>query len=399
MFVNVSFLDATFVALLGLLTLVRVAWPKRYHVSLLCVGSAVLIGMGSVNTLIVMSAITLGFIYPLHRLIKRAADRQWPAVVARLLLPAGLGGLVALLVVFKIYNEFTLPWVGGRWINKDILAIVGFSYYIFRAISILRINSILKIDEPTPWVMLSYSLFPPTLTSGPIQRYQEFRSQALNPVPLTMPVVVAAVYRITRGFFRKLFVGTILSGSAQWLMGTPSLTPWVSLLIIVTLYLYFYFDFAGYSDIAIGFGLLLGIKVPENFRRPFVATSVSEFWRNWHITLVDFMREHVYIPFGGMRGSRRRAASLVFVIMVLVGLWHGLTLPFVIWGVWHGAWLALEALAGIGPISPANRRGLWYWGRVLRTNAIVAVASILFLPDTTTILRILRGLTNLWNFE
>ena len=392
---NVSLLDATFVALLGILAVTRLAWPQRYQLPLLLVGSAAVIGLGSLKTLVVISAITLGFIYPLHRVVKLAVDRRWPRVIAAALLPGGLIVLVGLLLFFKIYNEFSLPWLGGQWIRKEVLAIVGFSYFIFRAISILRINAILNTAEPTPWVMMSYTLFPPTLTSGPIQKYHDFRAQALNPAPLTLPLFYTAVYRITRGYFRKVFLGTILSGVTQRLLGTPSLTLWVSLLIIVTLYLYFYYDFAGYSDIAIGIGLLLGIKVPENFRRPFLATTVSEFWRNWHITLVDFMREHVYIPLGGMSGSRQRAALLVFVIMVLCGLWHGLAVTFVLWGVWHGAWLAFEALAGTGPMPPAHRRGFRYWGRVLRTNAIVAAPSILFLPDTATMFRILRGLTNL----
>jgi len=120
---------------------------------------------------------------------------------------------------------------------------------------------------------------------------------------------------------------------------------------------------------------------------------VSEFWRNWHITLVDWMREQVYIPLGGMRASRTRAAVLVFVVMVLCGLWHGLAIPFIAWGIWHGTWLAFEALTGRGPIPPPMRHGPRYWSRVLMTNAIVAVASILFLPDVHTIVRIFRGLT------
>src|SRR5262249_24996265 len=228
----------------------------------------------------------------------------------------------------------------------------------------------------------------------PIQKYQDFRSQLRSPMPLTTEVFCAAVYRITRGYFRKIVIATLLTSITGALLAKPSLTVWMSSVTIVAFYLYFYFDFAGYSDIEIGFGLLLGIKVPENFKTPFLATTVSEFWRNWHITLVDWMREHVYIPLGGMRASRRRAAGLVFIVMLLCGLWHGLAITFIVWGAWHGLWLAFEAVSGTGPIPPSMRHGPKYWARVLMTNAIVAIPSILFLPDTHTIVRVLLGLTN-----
>jgi len=178
------------------------------------------------------------------------------------------------------------------------------------------------------------------------------------------------------------------------LLAVQAPTIWISVLTIVALYLYFYFDFAGYSDIAIGLGLLLGIKVPENFRKPFSATTVSEFWRNWHITLVDWFRDNVFIPLGGMQTSRYRAGALALLVMVLCGLWHGLTFSFLIWGVWHGFALYIEAVTGTKPIPPALRHGVYYWWRVFWTNARVAVAGLLFLPDPANIIRTLSGLAN-----
>ena len=139
----------------------------------------------------------------------------------------------------------------------------------------------------------------------------------------------------------------------------------------------------------------MGIRVPENFRRPFLATSVSEFWRNWHITLVDWFRDHVFIPLGGMQSNRKQAAALAFLIMTLCGVWHGLTLPFLAWGVWHGLMLASEALLGVRPVPPARRHGVKYWSRVLWTNARVAIAAVFFLPDADNIVRVLSGFVRL----
>ena len=108
--------------------------------------------------------------------------------------------------------------------------------------------------------------------------------------------------------------------------------------------------------------------MPENFRKPFLATTVSEFWRNWHITLVDWFRDHVFIPLGGMQTSRTRAATLALLIMVFCGLWHGLTLALLAWGTWHGLLLFSEALSGAIPVPPPLRHGIHYWSRVLWTN-------------------------------
>jgi alginate O-acetyltransferase complex protein AlgI len=135
----------------------------------------------------------------------------------------------------------------------------------------------------------------------------------------------------------------------------------------------------------------MGIKVPENFRKPFSATTVSEFWLNYHITLVDWFRDQVFIPLGGMKATRFNAACLAFLIMVLCGLWHGITLSFFAWGLWHGLLLFSEAIAGSRPVPPPQRHGVAYWSRVFWTNARVALGSVFFLPGTAAITKVLSG--------
>jgi alginate O-acetyltransferase complex protein AlgI len=389
--VNLSLLDVGFVLILIGLGLSRVFWPQKYYSFLLAASSAVVVGLASPKTCLIITALTVLYLYPVHRLMRNAIDKGRRDQVSRVWLPLSVGGLVALLVLFKVYKHFTVPWLGGPWLRPEILALVGFSYFIFRAISFMHIQAITNIDERSPWGVLAYTLFPPTITSGPIQKFQDFRQQLTAPLPVTRSLVWAAGYRITRGYFRKLVLAFLLNQAATKLLDMAQLTVFTSTLAVISLYLYFYFDFAGYSDIAIGFGLLMGIKVPENFRKPFLATNVSEFWRNWHITLVDWFRDHVFIPLGGMQGSRLRAAAVAFLIMVLCGMWHGVTLTFLAWGIWHGLLLFAEAVSGSKPVPPAFRKGPKYWGRILWTNARVALGGILFLPSTASMFKVIYG--------
>jgi alginate O-acetyltransferase complex protein AlgI len=388
---SASLLNLKFVLLLCCLGLMRAFWPQKHFALLIALSSALVIGLASPKTLLLIATITLLYLYPLHRLMRAVEIRGWSKTISRSLLWLGIAGLVAFLVVFKVQRFFTVPWLGGPRISNSILALVGFSYFMFRAISFLNIQAIIKFDEHAPWALLAYTLFPPTISSGPIQKYQDFRKELADPAPLSTALVLAASYRITRGYFRKVVLAFVLNEAISKVFSHTSLTVLTSTLVVALLYLYYYFDFAGYSDIAIGFGLLMGIRVPENFRKPFLATTVSEFWRNWHITLVDWFRDHVFIPLGGMQSSRIRAGLLACFTMVLCGAWHGLALSFLVWGIWHGLGLFLEAISKTRPIPPAHRHGIGYWTRVLRTNAWVAVGCILFLPDTGSILKVLNG--------
>jgi alginate O-acetyltransferase complex protein AlgI len=394
MAVSASLLDWRFVALLAAVGLLRRVVPQRFYLAFGIASSAFLVGLAAPKTLLVIGGVTLFYLYPVHRLMRAVSRRGYSGAVSKWLLGLSIGGLIALLLVFKLYRQFTVPWLGGPWIAPQILALVGFSYFIFRAISFLHIQAILNIDERRPWILLWYTLFPPTITSGPIQKYQDFRQQVAAPMPLDRSLGLTAAYRITRGYFRKVVLAFILNKVLTGILAASQLTVITSILVIILLYLYFYFDFAGYSDVAIGFGLLMGIKVPENFRKPFLATNISEFWRNWHITLVDWFRDHVFIPLGGMQTSRAQAAALAFVIMVLCGLWHGLTISLLAWGAWHGLLLLSEGLSGSRPVPPALRHGINYWSRVLWTNARVAFGCIFFMPASDSMFKVIRGFAN-----
>ena len=235
----------------------------------------------------------------------------------------------------------------------------------------------------------------PTLTSGPIQRFVDFRDQLAESRPLSTTDFKSAAYRITRGYFRKICLAYFFHELLTSTLATENPVGYLSVLIVVSQYVSFYFDFAGYSDIAIGFGLLLGIKVPENFKMPFLATSIGEFWRNWHITLMAWFRDHVFLPLGGAR-SKTKGACLALLVMVLCGLWHGITWMFLGWGLFHGLMLAVEHARGVKPVPRAMRRGLGYWSKVAWTNALVASSMIFFLPNSDSMFTVLKGLTRWW---
>ena len=388
-----SLLDVRFVLLVCLLGLARSLCPQRHLVFFGAAGSALLVGLAAPQTFLVISGVVLLYLFPLHRLTKGLHRPGASESIRSLVMALGIGGLVSALILFKLYRNFTVPWLGGPWLRAEVLSLVGFSYFTFRAISFLHLQAITKINETSPWPILYYCLFPPTLTSGPIQKYTDFRLQLDNPLPLSREVVSSAGYRIVRGCFRKLGLAFVLNQILEKILPGAQ-TVFSSSAAIGLLYLYYYFDFAGYSDMAIGFGQLMGVKVPENFRKPFLATSVAEFWRNWHITLVDWFRDNVFIPLGGMQSTRLRAGMIALLVMVLCGLWHGLTLSLLAWGTWHGVMLLTEAVSGTRPMPPSLRHGSTYWLRVLWTNARVALPCVFFLPDPAATMRLLGGLTH-----
>lgn len=389
---RVSLLDPKFVLLLVAVAVARKFCPARFYIPFGALTSAVLVGIGSPATLSAIAAIALLFLYPVHLLSLHLKQNEISSGKSKVLFGTSIVVLVLILAVFKVYQNFHPAFMGGPWAQSEVLALVGFSYFVFRTINFLHIQWILGFEETSPWGLLYFLLFPPTITSGPIQKYQDFRQQVLSPLPLTANNAGEAIYRITRGLFRKLVIAFLLDAAVAKLMASTSVNVYISIATITLLYLYFYFDFAGYSDIAIGFGLLMGIRVPENFKNPFRATSVTEFWRNWHVTLVDWFRDNVYIPLGGMRAGHLKAASLGFLIMVLCGFWHGLSLSFLAWGCWHGSLLFVEGITGSKPMPPSMRQGMKYWGRVLRTNALVAFGGIFFLPVAKST-ALLHGLT------
>ena len=155
--------------------------------------------------------------------------------------------------------------------------------------------------------------------------------------------------RFVIGLAKKVLIANVVAGPADKIFALPAgeLSTGHAWLGIVCYTLQIYFDFSGYSDMAIGLGRMFGFRFPENFRWPYVATSVTAFWRRWHISLSTWFRDYLYIPLGGNRVSPARRYVNLVTVFFLCGLWHGASWNFVIWGLWHGAFLVIERLVAI----------------------------------------------------
>jgi D-alanyl-lipoteichoic acid acyltransferase DltB (MBOAT superfamily) len=258
---------------------------------------------------------------------------------------------IGLLCFFKLYDFLrdsseSLARLLGLSAHLPVLEIlipVGVSFYAFQGLayvvdayrgSVYRAQSLLDF--------LLFMGFFPKLLAGPICRSKELLPQFARPTPITEPDVSQAVALIVTGLFKKVVLASVL---ANRLVDDAFLSPdhyaWYELLLAVYAYsVQLYLDFSGYTDMARGLALLLGLRLPENFAYPYAATNLGEYWRRWHMTFSTWLRDYVYFPLGGSRCSPPRAYFNLFVTFLVCGIWHGSDWRFVLWGGAHGVALA-----------------------------------------------------------
>lgn len=266
-----------------------------------------------------------------------------------------------LFVVLK--TEFVATWVSKlirTGTGQDVslassidLNWLGFSYIAFRIIHTIRDRQSGLLPELSLQEYLSYILFFPSLIAGPIDRAERFIGD-FRKLPETLDFkaqYVEGFIRISVGIFKKFVIADTL---AQGLSLTPinALQADNVLGLWVLLYGYalrLFFDFSGYSDIVIGIGILFGIRLPENFNQPYTRTSITKFWQSWHITLSNWARFYVFTPLSRhlLRYEPKPSPILIVLIsqlstMILIGLWHGVTINFLVWGIWHGLGLFIH---------------------------------------------------------
>ena len=253
---------------------------------------------------------------------------------------------LALLGFFKIGAVLPVEWPGAL----RVVLPLGLSFVVFQKISYL-VDVRRGVAEPASGFgrYLLYIFLFPQLTLGPIVRYHEMAGQ-FGDRRVTTEDFLSGLWRVALGLGRKMLVATPLAAVADAAFtasaspaGVSCLSAWLGLYAYT---LQIYFDFAGYCDIAVGIGRMLGFRFPENFDAPYVSRDMAEFWRRWHITLGAFMREYLYIPLGGNRCSRPRALFNNWFVFLVSGFWHGAAWNFVFWGAWHGLWIMVAKLVG-----------------------------------------------------
>jgi alginate O-acetyltransferase complex protein AlgI len=252
---------------------------------------------------------------------------------------------------------------------------VGISFFTFQALSyVVDVYRRETAVQKNPLKVGLYIFFFPQLIAGPIVRYHDI-AREINRRFITRPGFAYGVRRFILGLSKKVLIANTVAGPADaiFALRTSDLSPGLAWFALVCYSVQIYFDFSGYSDMAIGMGRMFGFHFLENFNYPYVSQSIREFWRRWHISLSTWFRDYLYIPLGGNRGSRLRTSLNLMTVFLLCGFWHGAAWTFIAWGLFHGVFLSLER-TGFGRLMDAAPRPL----RHLYSLAVVAFGWVLF---------------------
>ena len=270
----------------------------------------------------------------------------------KLILTAGFVFVILLFVILKVpalaewVSKVLRGWNGQSTGLASALDLrwLGFSYIAFRLLHTLRDRQSGRLPAVSLSEYVVYVIFFPALAAGPIDRIERFIGDLRRPVALTANDLGEAGKRLLLGLFKKFAIadalGLVALNSTNALQVRTAGWAWV---ILYAYAFQIYFDFSGYTDIAIGLGRLLGIRLPENFKAPYLKANLTQFWNNWHMTLTQWFRAYFFNPVTRALRSGRKSISIPVIIlitqlatMVLIGLWHGVTLNFILWGLWHG---------------------------------------------------------------
>lgn len=278
------------------------------------------------------------FSYYIGILIKKKPAKYSPSFLLTIAVVVNVG----ILFIFKYYDFFAseLSLLFGLNNDKILLNLilpVGISFYIFTATGYV-IDIYKGTVEPTKEIVpfLSFISFFPLLLSGPIERSNGLLPQFKKKRSFDKELAFNGIQQVVWGAFKKLVIADNCATIVQVVFANYTDMPASSLLIGGILYSFqIYFDFSGYSDIAIGLSKLLGLKVRRNFNYPYFAMNVSDFWRRWHMSLQSWLTDYVYFPLGGSRCSKSRTIYNTFIVFLLCGIWHGANWTFFAWGAYH----------------------------------------------------------------
>jgi len=324
------------------------AVPARWRPAIILLGSCIFYGWWKLTYLFVVLGMAL-FSFLVTRIALRARAqkrRHWVAL--------GVTGNLLFLGYFK-YTFFITTNLAeaGRFLGVGgmptwkILLPIGISFLTFQSIS--YILDVTRKDAPEARNIVDYLAFMtlfPQLIAGPILRYKDLADQ-FRQREQSLRGFNAGLQRFTLGLGMKLIIADSVAPLVDrlFLLADPSFVE--AWLAAIAYAIQLFFDFAGYSAMAIGLGLMMGFRLVENFNKPYHARSITEFWQRWHISLSNWLRDYVYVPMGGNRAGRVKTYRNLIVTMLLGGFWHGANWTFILWGLWHGGLMAIERALGI----------------------------------------------------
>ncbi len=323
--------------------------PKQFKNLIILLGSIVFYSWGAPKFIFVIIVSTYIDFHIVRQLYSTSAIK-----IRKILLTLSISINLGLLAYFKYSNFFVSNFNNllsklnvGEVAWMEVALPIGISFYTFQTLT-YSIDVYRKTCKPLNNVLdyMVYIMSFPQMIAGPIVRFNAIANQIINRVEVTDDKLVG-FYRFCIGLSKKVLIANVLAEQADIIFdgdlnNLSTTTAWIG---IVAYTFQIYFDFSGYSDMAIGLGRILGFRFPENFNSPYVSQSISEFWRRWHITLGEFMKDYLYIPLGGNRvSSKYRLFFNLWLVFILSGLWHGSEWNFILWGAYHGLFLILDRI-------------------------------------------------------
>lgn len=331
--------------------------PKKLKNSVLLLSSLFFYAWGEPKyVLLMLLAILCGYLFAL--LIERYRGRR----LSRLFLILSVSLSAAILGFFKYADFFIQNFNAVTGLSLPLLRIalpIGISFYTFQLIS-YTVDVYRGVPAQRSFIDLAayISLFP-QLIAGPIVRYSQIAEQ-LSSRRHSLDKAALGIRRFILGLGKKVLIANAMGQLCQIFSASQDKSVLFFWLYAIANMLHIYFDFSGYSDMAIGLGKLFGFDFPENFNYPYISRSVTEFWRRWHISLGSWFRDYVYIPMGGNRVSRPRWLLNLLTVWLLTGFWHGAAWNFIVWGLFFAVFLILEKLWLLKRLEKAPVLGRFY---------------------------------------
>ncbi|MBK6895628.1 MAG: MBOAT family protein [Alphaproteobacteria bacterium] len=332
---------------------------KNLKSPVISIGSSVFYAWWRLDFLFMLYAI-IGFSWLCALLIEKYHETHYRR--ALWLLRGGVAANLLTLGYFKYFN-FGVHSFNDMMMDfgvaippeyAHVILPIGVSFFVFHAIS--YIVDVWRKDTPATRNLFDFAAFImlfPHLIAGPVLKYKDLVWQFTNRKH-SLDLFSEGAYRFMAGFAKKVLIADTVAPLADAAFALENPTMADAWLGTVAYSIQLFFDFAGYSEMAVGLALMMGFRFIENFNNPYTSTSITDFWRRWHISLSTWLRDYLYISLGGSRKGNVRTYINLFLTMLLGGLWHGANWTFILWGAWHGAILAVERALGIKGTAPKN---------------------------------------------